>query len=171
MPIGISIEINAREILSIKSKKLAPKLNDAGIRILLSGPTIIRVICGMTNPIQPITPLTETAAEVSNVQPAIINNLTRDGFKPKDWASSSPIANKFICHLRAKSIAKPIMIGMRIMINLSIVTDAKLPINQYTISGNLSSGSATNFMAEINELKNADIATPDNTNINIPPAL
>ena len=28
-----------------------------------------------------------------------------------------------------------------------------------------------NFMAEINELKNADIATPDKTRTNIPPAL
>ena len=48
-------------------------------------------------------------------------------------------------------------IGIITIIISFIVTEAKLPINQYTISGNLSSGSATNLMAEINALKNADI--------------
>ena len=57
------------------------------------------------------------------------------------------------------------------MIISFIVTDAKLPINQYTISGSLSSGSAMNLIPDINELKNAEIATPESTKIKIPPAL
>ena len=57
------------------------------------------------------------------------------------------------------------------MSNLSAFMEAKEPISQYTISGSLSSGSAINFIAEINELKNADIATPDKTKTSIPPAL
>lgn len=79
MPIGISIEIRALEILSTNNKKLAPKLSEAGINILF-GPTIIRTICGITSPIQPMIPLTETAAEVNKVHPAIINILIRIGF-------------------------------------------------------------------------------------------
>lgn len=80
MPIGISIEIRALEILSTNNKKLAPKLSEARINILLFGPTIIRTICGITSPIQPMIPLTETAAEVNKVHPAIINILIRIGF-------------------------------------------------------------------------------------------
>ena len=57
------------------------------------------------------------------------------------------------------------------MINLSTVTEAKLPISQYTISGSLSFGSATNFIADTKALKNAEIATPDKTSTNIPPDL
>ena len=99
IPIGISIEITTLEILSINSKKLAPRLKEAGSNTLLSGPTIILAIWGIIIPIHPMIPLIDTAADVNNVQAAIIINLILDGFKPKDCASSSPIANMFICHL------------------------------------------------------------------------
>lgn len=84
IPIGISIEMTTREILSINNKKLAPKLNEAGINILLSGPTTILAMWGIIMPIHPIIPLIDTAAEVNKVQAAIIINLTLEGFKPKD---------------------------------------------------------------------------------------
>ena len=125
----------------------------------------------MIKPTQPTIPLIETAAEVSKVQPAIINNLSLEGFKPSDCASSSPIASKFICHLKINNITKPMITGIAIMNSLSALIEAKDPISQYTISGSLSSGSAMNLIADINELKNADIATPDNTKTSIPPAL
>ena len=99
IPIGISIEMATLEILSINNKKLAPKLNEAGSKILLSGPTIILAIWGIIIPIHPMIPLIDTAAEVNNVQAAMIINLTLEGFKPKDCASSSPMAKIFICHL------------------------------------------------------------------------
>ena len=99
MPIGISIEITTLEMLSINSKKLAPRLNDAGSNTLLSGPTIILAIWGIIIPIHPMIPLMDTAADVNNVHAAIMINLTLEGFKPNDWASSSPMASMFICHL------------------------------------------------------------------------
>ena len=124
------MEITARDMLSINSKKLAPKLRDAGSSILLSGPTIIRAIWGIIKPIQPTIPLMETAAEVNNVQPAIISSLNLEGFKPNDCASSSPIASRFICHLKASNTASPIITGIKIIISLSALMEASDPISQ-----------------------------------------
>ena len=84
----------------------------------------------MISPIHPTIPLIETAAEVNNVHPAIINSLTLDGFNPRDCASSSPIASRFICHLKANRIIRPIITGIAIMKSLSVLIDANDPISQ-----------------------------------------
>ena len=143
-------------------------LIDAGSSILWSGPTIILVMCGTTSPTHPIIPLILTLADVISVHAIMNISLSLFGFSPSDCASSSPILSRFKCHLIINSIASPMSIGIMIIDIWFSVTFSRLPINQYTISGSLSYGSARNFIPDISALNSADTATPDSTSTSVP---
>ena len=74
MPTGISVgAIMVRANVSHITRKLAPKKIDAGNKILRSGPTIKRTICGTIKPTNPIGPLKATTAPV--MREAIMNPI------------------------------------------------------------------------------------------------
>ena len=63
IPTGISVgAIMIRANVSHNIRKLAPKNMDAGNKILRSGPTIKRTMCGTIRPTNPIGPLKATTA-------------------------------------------------------------------------------------------------------------
>ena len=66
-----------------------------GRRRLKSGPISRRATCGMTRPIQPMIPLTETAAAVIKVAAAISVARSRPASTPSARASSSPKVRTF----------------------------------------------------------------------------
>lgn len=97
IPTGISTGlIMVRAKVSTQIKNMAPVRHEAGSRVRLSGPTMIRMMWGITNPKKPIIPQTETAAAVINEAKIKMINLKRSTFNPKLSAVVSPIKNKFI---------------------------------------------------------------------------
>ena len=74
IPTGISVgAIMVRANVSQMIRKLAPKNIDAGNKILKSGPTIKRTMCGTMRPTNPMGPLKATTAPVR--REAIINPI------------------------------------------------------------------------------------------------
>ena len=74
MPTGISVgAIIVRANVSHKMRKLAPKNMEAGNKILRSGPTTRRTICGTMRPTNPMGPLKATTAPVK--REAIMNPI------------------------------------------------------------------------------------------------
>lgn len=69
LPTGISLGgISVRESRSEESINIIPPNMEKGISFLLSEPMIKRTICGTTNPMNPITPLSLTMNETIRVQ-------------------------------------------------------------------------------------------------------
>ncbi|MNY17797.1 hypothetical protein D3C86_1511370 [compost metagenome] len=79
--------MTAREKSSIKSRKLPPMLILAHTEILLLGPNIIRLICGIINPNRLITPTAATADAVIIVATPIRISLMILGLTPIAKAS------------------------------------------------------------------------------------
>ena len=82
MPSGISAIVAVLATSSINSRYAPPIARQAGRSTLWSGPTSIRPKWGMISPIHPITPLTHTAAEVTNVQQTTIVILSASVLTP-----------------------------------------------------------------------------------------
>ena len=107
---------------------------------------MILVRFGITRPIQPITPLIDTAADVIKVEKNIIMSLTLLVSIPRVFASSSLNDNTLRFHRSRNNIVIPVKQGTVSSFTSSKPTDAKLPNNQKVIAGNLTSGSAINLI-------------------------
>ena len=68
---------------------IAPIEMEAGNTYWLLLPTIIRAICGIINPTQPIIPAVATAAAVINVAPIMTSHFSFVTEIPSEFASSS----------------------------------------------------------------------------------
>ena len=87
-PTGSSAgEIIVRANVSVRIRKEAPIRNEAGRTILLSDEKISRVICGINNPTNPITPLTETIIPTSRLAKRYISVLNTFKLSPRFEAS------------------------------------------------------------------------------------
>ena len=98
IPIGTSDVLIIREIVSTRIKKEAPKNIDEGIVFLVSQPRIILTICGITRPIQPITPDIATDDEIIKLDARITIVLITLVLVPSDFASSSDSERILIFH-------------------------------------------------------------------------
>lgn len=135
IPIGIPDVVARRAILSTNRRKLDPISADAGKDTRLSLPTIIREMCGTTNPIQPMTPLTETHVAVINVADMTMIVLIRRVRTPIVAAASSPSASKLSCHRSSRIITIPRRIGTAAKTRDFMRAEFKDPMSQYVIAG------------------------------------
>ncbi len=104
IPTGIMV--GAMTILAIRSipiRKAAPKTPDAGITNLLSPPIIMRVICGATNPTNPIVPVKHIIPAAASDATIITEILVRSTFTPRLFAVSSPAPITLRSHAFIKS--------------------------------------------------------------------
>ena len=145
MPIGISENAIVLEIVSARVKKVAPRIIDAGIVFRVLHPMIIRVMCGITSPIQPITPeiATEDATIITERTKTI--DLKSFVFTPNDFASSSLSDNKLILQESKNNKSIEPSIGNATLIASSLVHPEREPIKKYVIDGRVSFGSAISF--------------------------
>ncbi len=79
-----------RAAVSTMSMKDAPSSIEAGSRREKFGPTIMRAMCGIISPIQPITPEMATTLAVISVAATITMARRRSTSTPSARASSSP---------------------------------------------------------------------------------
>ena len=69
--------MRVRAKASVMTSKHPPARTDAGTRMRWSGPMMIRMMCGTTNPTNPITPEKDTAAATTMEVTTIIISITR----------------------------------------------------------------------------------------------
>lgn len=87
LPTGISLGgISVREIMSEEIINIIPPNMEKGIIFLLSEPTISLTMCGTTNPMKPITPLSLTIRATISVQIRSMILFVRSTFTPSDFA-------------------------------------------------------------------------------------
>ena len=90
----------------------------------------ILAICGATNPIKLMIPVTQTVEATRSVENPNTIHRTRFTLIPSIRASSSPRDSSVICHLNKMIPMKPARKTGKITLSLSIVIFAKLPIAQ-----------------------------------------
>ena len=90
MPSGVSMRARLRPSVSTSSMNEAPSSIAAGSSRSKFGPTIMRAMCGIIRPIQPITPEIATTLAVISVAAAITMMRSRGTSTPSARASSSP---------------------------------------------------------------------------------
>ena len=77
--------------MSARSMSSAPNIPAAGIRYLLSEPTIILATCGATNPTKPMTPVKLTTVAATTVTSIRSRSLSFSTSIPNVLALSSPV--------------------------------------------------------------------------------
>ena len=130
MPMGISVAVRQRAMLSTSSRKAAPNRQDMGISLRQSLPTMRRLRCGITSPTQPIIPDTDTAAAVSTVDERITARRSRSVCTPMARASSGDRVSRFIRHRSRSRGTSPTAMQTAANRTVPIRVPDRLPMSQ-----------------------------------------
>ena len=91
-------------IVSANNRNAAPKADAAGITKRLSAPIIIRIMCGLINPMKPMMPEKDTMNDTIRAIMTIHTMRILFTLSPKLFAFSSPMDSRFsffvqsLCH-------------------------------------------------------------------------
>jgi hypothetical protein len=159
IPTGISKSVIVRDKVSTTRRKEPPNANETGMALVLSGPTMIRTMCGTARPTMPIIPETATEAEAMSVAGMRSNNFSRLGSRPTTLVSSSPRATTFIRHRIMKSHTQPATINGAADLTFIQLALWRLPMVQCMMLWSLK-GSEKNWRIVSSAVKTADTMTP-----------
>jgi len=167
MPSGVSMRAMVRASVSTSSMKEAPSSMAAGSSRAKFGPTIMRAMCGIIRPIQPITPEIATTLAVISVAAPITSRRSRGTSTPSARASSSPSDSTPMRQRNNTSGTSPISTSGATSARSDSFTPARLPSSQNVIAGSWSYGSARIFTSEMQAPASAPITTPESTSTSV----
>lgn len=151
--------------------KHAPATIQRGMMCLLSGPSRMRSMCGMTRPMNPMTPTKDTAAATTTVDRMSTNSLVLFTSTPRSMAWESPIIMAFRGFACVMSrMEQTVIIGAMRAISLQSALP-RFPMVQKTMPSSLSP--EMNVRKDTRADSSEDTATPDRMSVSVftpPPA-
>lgn len=159
---GISACTAHLAMVSTINMNRAPNTIQPGITLRLSFPKIIRQICGMRSPTQPITPHNATILAVIRDAKVITTMRINWMLIPNARASCSDKESAFNRYRNKYNIMIPITIHVPPICNVRKDADDKLPINQNVMTGRTSFGSATYFVKDTRAENKEEMTIPAN---------